>query len=79
VAPVFDMDEALDAPFVREVGMVRTVPHPARSEFRVLANPLKIDGQRPAQVASHALGADNEAVLGTPQPPAPRRSDQVPS
>ncbi len=79
VAPVFDMDEALDAPFVREVGMVRTVPHAARSEFRVLANPLKIDGQRPAQVASHALGADNEAVLGTPQPPAPRRRDQVPS
>ena len=43
--------------------MVRNVPHPARSDLRVLANPLKIDGKRPQQVAARDLGADTEAVL----------------
>jgi crotonobetainyl-CoA:carnitine CoA-transferase CaiB-like acyl-CoA transferase len=61
--PVLEMDQALDSQFVAEVGMVRGVPHPARSDLRVLANPLKIDGQRPEQVAARDLGADTEAVL----------------
>jgi crotonobetainyl-CoA:carnitine CoA-transferase CaiB-like acyl-CoA transferase len=69
-APVFEVDEALESPFVQEAGMVRSVPHPQRPDFRVLANPLKIDGRRPEQVASHALGADTEAVLGSPAAPA---------
>jgi crotonobetainyl-CoA:carnitine CoA-transferase CaiB-like acyl-CoA transferase len=57
------MDQALDSAFVAEVGMVARVPHPARADLRVLANPLKIDGQRLAQVAARDLGADTEAVL----------------
>jgi crotonobetainyl-CoA:carnitine CoA-transferase CaiB-like acyl-CoA transferase len=64
VAPVLDVAEALDAPFVREVGMVRTVAHPARPDFRVLANPLKIDARRADQVSARALGADNGLLLG---------------
>jgi crotonobetainyl-CoA:carnitine CoA-transferase CaiB-like acyl-CoA transferase len=70
VAPVLELDQALDAPFVRETGMVRTVPHPDRPDFRALANPLKIDGARPEQAAAPALGADNAGVLGTPEPDA---------
>jgi crotonobetainyl-CoA:carnitine CoA-transferase CaiB-like acyl-CoA transferase len=61
--PVLELDQALDSPFVAEVGMVASVPHPARADLRVLANPLKIDGQRPTQVAAPDLGADTEAVL----------------
>ena len=61
--PVLEMDQALDSAFVAEVGMVASVPHPAREGLRVLANPLKIDGQRPEQVAARDLGADTEAVL----------------
>jgi crotonobetainyl-CoA:carnitine CoA-transferase CaiB-like acyl-CoA transferase len=68
VAPVLDVAAALDAPFVAEAGMVRAVPHPARPDLRVLANPLKIDGQRPDQVAAVALGADN-VLLGAPETP----------
>jgi crotonobetainyl-CoA:carnitine CoA-transferase CaiB-like acyl-CoA transferase len=63
VAPVFEMDEALDAEFPRATGMVRTVPTSDRPDFRVLANPLRIDGKRLEQVAAPALGADNEALL----------------
>jgi crotonobetainyl-CoA:carnitine CoA-transferase CaiB-like acyl-CoA transferase len=64
VAPVYEMDQALDAPFVRETGMVRTVQHPRRADLRVLANPLKIDGVRPRQTAAHDLGADTARLLG---------------
>jgi crotonobetainyl-CoA:carnitine CoA-transferase CaiB-like acyl-CoA transferase len=74
VAPVLALDEALDAPFVGEVGMVRTIAHAARSDLRVLANPLKIDGRRPDQVAAKNLGADNELLLGPGPPQAPAKA-----
>src|SRR5262249_50945996 len=79
-APVFELDQALDSAFVGEIGMVRTVPHPPRGDFKVLANPLKIDGERPQQSAAPALGADNAAVLdapSAPSPAAPRRRPRV--
>jgi crotonobetainyl-CoA:carnitine CoA-transferase CaiB-like acyl-CoA transferase len=68
VAPVYDIAQALDAPFTRRTGMVRSIAHPARPELRVLANPLKIDGVRLEQRACASLGADNASVL--PQEPA---------
>src|SRR5262249_19260685 len=74
VAPVLALDEALDAPFVGEVGMVRTVAHAARSDLKVLANPLKLDGRRPDQVAAKALGADNDVLLGGFAPQAPAKA-----
>jgi crotonobetainyl-CoA:carnitine CoA-transferase CaiB-like acyl-CoA transferase len=59
IAPVLDMEQALNNPFVQEAGMVRDVPHPLKPDMRLLANPLKFDGKRPDQVAGSALGADN--------------------
>jgi crotonobetainyl-CoA:carnitine CoA-transferase CaiB-like acyl-CoA transferase len=63
-APVSRLDEALDSGFAREAGMVSTVPHPVRGSLRVIANPLRIDGKRPAQAACSPLGADNDKLLG---------------
>jgi crotonobetainyl-CoA:carnitine CoA-transferase CaiB-like acyl-CoA transferase len=63
VAPVYDLAQALDSDFVRRDGMIRSIPHPLRGELQVLANPLKIDGERPAQSACSPLGADNAALL----------------
>lgn len=63
-APVYRLDQALDSSFARATGMVSVVPHSVKGELRVLANPLRIDGERPAQAACAALGADNEAILG---------------
>jgi crotonobetainyl-CoA:carnitine CoA-transferase CaiB-like acyl-CoA transferase len=63
VAPVFELDEALDAAFPRTTGMVCNVPTADRPDFRVLANPLKVDGRRLEQIAAPALGADNGTVL----------------
>src|SRR6266404_7865608 len=63
-APVYRLDEALDSGFARAAGMVSTVPHPVRGSLRVIANPIRIDGERPAQAACSPLGADNATLLG---------------
>jgi crotonobetainyl-CoA:carnitine CoA-transferase CaiB-like acyl-CoA transferase len=63
-APVNKLDAALDSPFTRETGMVSAVPHPIKGELRVLANPIRIDGERLAQAACSPLGADNDSLLG---------------
>jgi crotonobetainyl-CoA:carnitine CoA-transferase CaiB-like acyl-CoA transferase len=70
VGPVYDVGQAVANPFVDTVGMVRTVPHPSKPDFKMLANPLKIDGQRLEQRVCAPLGADNEALLG----PATRKA-----
>jgi crotonobetainyl-CoA:carnitine CoA-transferase CaiB-like acyl-CoA transferase len=63
VAPVLDVASALDSEFVREVGMIRQVPHPAKPDFRVLTNPLKINGERLDVAVCSPLGADNGELL----------------
>jgi crotonobetainyl-CoA:carnitine CoA-transferase CaiB-like acyl-CoA transferase len=62
-APVHDMAGALNSPFLERTGMIRNTPHPVRSDFRTLANPIKLDGRRlPSKVCS-ALGADTDDLL----------------
>ncbi len=63
-APVYRLDQALDSAFTRETGMVSSVPHPVKGDLCVIANPLRIDGKRPAQAACAPLGADNATLLG---------------
>ena len=65
VAPVFDLERALESPFLRTTGMISTVPHPARANLRVLANPIKINGERLSQRVCSPVGADNAEVLGS--------------
>jgi crotonobetainyl-CoA:carnitine CoA-transferase CaiB-like acyl-CoA transferase len=77
VGPVYDVAQAAANPFAQSVGMVRNVPHPAKPDFRMLANPLKIDGQRLEQRVCAPLGADNEALLGRPKQEAAERRDGV--
>jgi crotonobetainyl-CoA:carnitine CoA-transferase CaiB-like acyl-CoA transferase len=62
-APVYDLAQALDNPFAAAIGMVRTLPHPARPDFRVLANPIKLDGERLPSRTAPALGEHTEEVL----------------
>ena len=45
VAPVYDLAEALDNPFVARIGMVQNTPHPQKPDLRTLANPIKLDGR----------------------------------
>jgi crotonobetainyl-CoA:carnitine CoA-transferase CaiB-like acyl-CoA transferase len=62
-APVYDMAQALDNPYLRTIGMVQTVPHPARPDFRALTNPIKLDGRRLPSKSAAALGANTDELL----------------
>ncbi|MFM9848621.1 MAG: CaiB/BaiF CoA transferase family protein [Hyphomicrobiaceae bacterium] len=77
VAPVYDVAQAFANPFLETTGMVRTMPHPARPDFKMLANPLKIDGERPEQRVCSLLGGDNKAILGAGAKQARRRSERT--
>lgn len=71
IAPVLDVAQALDNPFLAETQMTGNVPHPAKPSLRALANPIKINGKRLEQSVCSSLGADNTAFVG--QPPQQRR------
>jgi crotonobetainyl-CoA:carnitine CoA-transferase CaiB-like acyl-CoA transferase len=63
IAPVYDLKRGLDNPYVRAVGMIQNVPHPANAGLKRLANPIKLDGKRLAAHACPPMGADTRALL----------------
>lgn len=62
-APVLNLPDALDNSYFLQTGGIQTVDHPLRAGFRVVSNPIRLDGERP--VARHAplLGADTAPLL----------------
>jgi crotonobetainyl-CoA:carnitine CoA-transferase CaiB-like acyl-CoA transferase len=64
VAPVNNLGEALQNPYLAETGLVQTHPHPQRADMRMLASPIKVDGQRVNDTRpAPAMGADTDAIL----------------
>ena len=64
VAPVYDLPQALDNPFAKAIGMVRPLAHPVRPDFRVVANPIKLDGERLPSRRAPELGEHTDELLG---------------
>jgi crotonobetainyl-CoA:carnitine CoA-transferase CaiB-like acyl-CoA transferase len=62
-APVHDLPQALENPYLHDIGMVRHLPHPSQPDHRVLANPIKIDGERLPSRLAPVLGEHTDAVL----------------
>lgn len=65
VAPVHDLASAMDNPYLEQTGMMQTVQHPDREALRVLASPIRVDGERLPSRAGPLLGADNDDVLAS--------------
>lgn len=64
VAPVLDIAQALDNPFVDELGMIETVSHPDRAQgVRMLRAPLRFDGERPRGARAPKLGEHTAELL----------------
>lgn len=64
-APVRGLKEALDNPYVAEVGMRDVVDHPERAGgLHLLACPIKIDGKRAQGVRAPLMGEHNAELLG---------------
>ena len=62
IAPVLDIAQALDNPYVREIDMLQEVEHPQGTQ-RMLRNPIRLDGQRLSGKACPPLDADADALL----------------
>jgi crotonobetainyl-CoA:carnitine CoA-transferase CaiB-like acyl-CoA transferase len=43
--------------------MLRELPHPGQAGYRVLANPIKLDGERLPSQRAPGLGEHTDAVL----------------
>jgi crotonobetainyl-CoA:carnitine CoA-transferase CaiB-like acyl-CoA transferase len=63
IAPIYDLAEGLNNPFLAEIGMIETLDHPKRPGLKRLACPIRLDGQRPPGTAAPALDADAPAIL----------------
>jgi len=78
-APVNGLGAALDGDFARERGMIATVPHPKRADFRMVAAPFA--GEDMPKRPAPALGQDTDAILAacgfTPERIAALRRDGV--
>lgn len=65
-APIADLAEALDNPFVDEVAMRDHIDHPARPQgLDMLACPIKIDGQRMPAVRAPTMGEHTALLLAS--------------
>ena len=64
-APVNDLKQALENPFVHEIGMIDEVEHPATQggRMRMLASPIKVNGERPAGHRAPELGEHNDEIF----------------
>ena len=63
VAPVFDVAQALDSPFVAERGGVQDFHYPDGRAARMMTNPIRVDGVSLPQRAAPRMGEDNVALL----------------
>lgn len=62
-APVHDLRDALENPFLEERASIQTLDHPKAGPFRMVANPVRVAGvEAPARPAP-LLGADTDEVL----------------
>ena len=64
VAPVYDIAQALENPFVQEQERVMEAPHPTRGTIKTLACPIRCPGEDELIGIAPRLGADNREILG---------------
>jgi crotonobetainyl-CoA:carnitine CoA-transferase CaiB-like acyl-CoA transferase len=62
-APILDVAQALENPFVRQRGMIETLRTEAGAAVTVLANPVRSSLPAKPSNPAPALGADSDAVL----------------
>ena len=63
IAPVLTLNQALDNPYLNETSGIVGQPHALKPDFKVIASPIKINGQRSKADAAPSLGADTLSIL----------------
>ena len=62
-APINDLAQALDNPFVTEQGRLQTLAHPEIGSFRMVAPPVRCEGEEAPAKRAPGLGEHTEALL----------------
>lgn len=62
-APINDLAQALDNPFVTEHGRLQTLPHPTKGSYRMVAPPVRCEGEEAPATPAPALGEHTETLL----------------
>ena len=62
-APIHDLAQALENPFVTEHGRLQTIPHPVRGSYRMVAPPIRCAGDDAPACPAPKLGEHTEALL----------------
>ena len=62
-APIHDLAQALDNPFVTEHGRLQTLPHSTKGSYRMVAPPVRCAGEEAPARPAPALGEHTEALL----------------
>jgi crotonobetainyl-CoA:carnitine CoA-transferase CaiB-like acyl-CoA transferase len=62
-APINDLAQALENPFVTEHGRLQTLPHRQRGSYRMVAPPVQCAGEAPPARPAPALGEHTESLL----------------
>ena len=62
-APVNDLAQALDNPFVTQHGRLQTLPHRQRGSYRMVASPVRCAGDESPARPAPALGEHTDEVL----------------
>jgi len=62
-APIHDLAQALDNPFVTEHGRLQMLPHPTRGSYRMVAPPVRCAGEEAPARPAPGLGDHTEALL----------------
>jgi succinate---hydroxymethylglutarate CoA-transferase len=63
LAPILSLPDALENPYFVESGGIESLDLPQRKNFRMVANPIKLDGQRTHGKPAPELGADTDQIL----------------
>ena len=62
-APINDLAQALESPFVTEYSRLQTLPHPVKGSYRMIGPPVKSAGEQAPARPAPALGQHTEALL----------------
>src|SRR3990172_6240325 len=62
-APIHDLAQALENPFVTQHGRLQTLPHPVKGSYRMVAPPVRCAGEEPPARLAPALGEHTDALL----------------
>lgn len=62
-APIYDVEQALDNPFVHQTQRLQTLEHQNGQGFRLVATPIRVEGEEAPNRPAPLMGQDTQRIL----------------